>query len=385
MSMIVVSGPIANRPRNGGLAWVVLSYALGLRRLGFDVHVIEELHSSTCTDSDGRPSTPDHSINVWFFTDVLRQFDLEGTLVIDGAARTIGMPLPDLEELAASSALLLNISGHLAIPELKNRPRHRAYLDLDPGYTQFWQASGNPGPRLVGHDVYFSVGGNLGRSGCSIPTGGIEWRPTRPPSVRDHWPPAPLGDRSRFTTVGSWRGAFGPAEFDGRTYGLKAHQFRRFLELPGRVDATFEVALDIHPADDRDRTALLDHGWRVVPPLHASRDPDTFRHYIQGSGSEFSVAQGVYVETNSGWFSDRSVRYLASGKPVLVQDTGLAATYPVGEGLVTFSTLEEAVAGAEDIAGDYERHSKAALALAEEFFDSDRVLSALLDEAGVSA
>jgi hypothetical protein len=109
-----------------------------------------------------------------------------------------------------------------------------------------------------------------------------------------------------------------------------------------------------------------------------------FRRYVQGSGSEFSVAQGIYVETKSGWFSDRSVKYLASGKPVLVQDTGLARNYPVGEGLVTFSSPDEALAGASDIVGGYERHSKAARALAEDFFDSDLVLTRLLDEAGMS-
>jgi hypothetical protein len=150
------------------------------------------------------------------------------------------------------------------------------------------------------------------------------------------------------------------------------------------LPTTFEIALDIHVADEPDRIALLEHGWQVVPPREVCPDPEAFRRYVHGSGAEFSVAQGIYVETTSGWFSDRTVRYLASGRPALVQDTGLALNYPTGEGLVTFSTLDEAVAGAADILGEYERHSTAARALAEECFDSDRVLARLLDEAGVS-
>jgi hypothetical protein len=384
MTTVIVSGPLANKPLNGGIAWVPLSYVLGFRQLGLDVHFIEEIAPGTCTGMDGRPSTFDRSINLAFFRSVVERFDLPATLVYDGGARTIGQPLAELRAFACSADLLLNISGHLSTPDLRDAPRRRAYLDLDPGYTQFWHASGELGPRLEGHDAYFTVGANVGTPVCPIPTNGIGWRATRPPFVRDHWPVAPRPDHPGFTTVASWRGGFGPAEFEGRTYGLKAHEFRRFLELPNRSEAAFEIALDIHPADEPDRMALLGHGWRLVLPGEVCPDPEAFRRYVHGSGAEFSVAQGIYVETTSGWFSDRTVRYLASGRPALVQDTGLARNYPTGEGLLTFSTLDQAVAGADDILRDHERHSTAARALAEECFDSDRVLARLLDQAGVS-
>jgi hypothetical protein len=165
---------------------------------------------------------------------------------------------------------------------------------------------------------------------------------------------------------------------------LKVHEFRRFLPLPRRAPGAFELALNIHPADAEDRQALEAHGWRLTDPGHASADPDAFRRFVQGSGAEFSVAQGIYVDTNSGWFSDRTVRYLASGKPALVQDTGFSRNLPVGEGLLAFRTLEEAVAGAESITRDYEHHSRAARAVAEEFFDSDRVLGRLVEQAGIT-
>jgi hypothetical protein len=240
--------------------------------------------------------------------------------------------------------------------------------------------SGNPFARLEGHHVYFTVGENIGNDRCPIPTDGIEWRAVPPPVVLTDWPRAEPG--GAFTTVGAWRGAFGPVEYGGRTYGLKVHEFRKVIDLPRRVaEAEFEIALDIHAGDAADRDALIEHGWRLRDPRKAVPGPIEFRRYVQGSGAEFSVAQGVYVDTESGWFSDRTVRYLASGKPALVQDTGFSRNYPVGEGLIGFRTLDEAVAGARLITADWERHAKAARQLAEERFDSDRVLTRFLEEA----
>jgi hypothetical protein len=162
------------------------------------------------------------------------------------------------------------------------------------------------------------------------------------------------------------------------------HEFRKFVDLPARVPQTLEIALDIHPGDDKDLELLLKHGWRVVDARTTVPDPISFRSYVQASGGEFSVAQGIYVETQSGWFSDRTVRYLASGKPALVQDTGFGRNYPAMEGLFAFRSPEEAIAGADRIARDYEVHRKGARVLAETYFDSDKVLGQLLDEVGVA-
>jgi hypothetical protein len=259
--------------------------------------------------------------------------------------------------------------------------RRKAYVDLDPGFTQLWHAAGNPGIRLEGHDVYFTVGENIGTR-ATIPTGDIDWRPVPPPVVLADWELRD-GDASRsFTTVGAWRGAFGPVEHEGRTYGLKVHEFRKVIELPRRVpDADFEIALDIHEGDAKDRDALIANGWRLTDPRREVPGPLEFRNYVERSGAEFSVAQGIYVETRSGWFSDRTVRYLAAGKPALVQETGFSDNYPVGEGLVPFTTLDEAAAGARLIEGDYQHHAAAARALAEERFDSDKVLGRFLEDA----
>ena len=235
-----------------------------------------------------------------------------------------------------------------------------------------WEASGESGARLAGHDIYFTFGENIGRPGCAIPTAGIDWHPTRPAVVLEDWPEVGNGVPGVFTTVATWRGPYGPVTWNGHTFGLKLHEFRKFIELPTRTGSTFELALDIHPEEHADIALLREHDWRLVDPREVAATPLKFRSYVQGSGAEYSAAQGIYVETGCGWFSDRTVRYLAAGKPALIQDTGFSRNIPTGEGLVAFSTLEEAISGAQSIVSDYSRHSHAARRLAEEQFDSDK-------------
>ena len=386
MTTVVVSSVIANKPLNGGNAWAVLSWVLGLKKLGFRVYFVEQISRESCIDATGAGSAFERSANLGYFKQVTEQSGLAGsaTLIYEGGEQIHGLPYAELLDIAQAADLLVNITGHLTLEPLMNRLRRKAYVDLDPGFTQFWHASGDAGPRLDGHDLYFTVGENIGTRSCPIPTSGIRWRRARQPVVLDHWPIWREGDRSRFTTVATWRGPYGPVQCGGKTFGLKVHEFRKFIELPERVPQTFEIALDIHPAEEKDLNLLKRYGWRLVDPRVAAPDPDAFRRYIQGSGAEFSVAQGVYVETRSGWFSDRTVRYLASGKPALVQDTGFGRNYPVGEGLVAFRTPEEAIAGAGRIGRDYQEHCRAARTLAEEYFDSDKVLGRFVEETGVA-
>ena len=338
-----------------------LSYVLGFRALGLETTFVEEIEEPT-----------DEAVR--YFAEVVERFGLAASAALVDSE---GEPL--YGEPPESADLLVNISGNLRCERLLSRARRRAYVDIDPGFTQIWNAQGLLS--IDGHDVYFTIGENIGRPGCPIPTGDTDWLSTRPPVVLSDWPVAANGVRDRFTTVASWRGGFGSLEFEGTRYGAKAHEFRKFVELPGRGTGTFEVALDIHPAEEDDLALLREHRWELVDPRQVARDPFTFRAYVQGSGAEFSVAQGIYVETESGWFSDRTVRYLASGKPALVQDTGFTRTVPTGEGLLAFSTLEEAAAGSGAIASDYERHCVAARRLAEDEFDSKRVLTRLLEDA----
>jgi hypothetical protein len=379
---VVVSGALANKYSNGGEAWVRLSWLLGLRKLGCEVHFVEQIAPENCVDANGEVAPFESCVNRAYFETVTEEFGIENaTLVYGDGSETSGLALGELEQLAEGADLLVNISGHLRLPALRSHLRRSAYVDLDPGYTQLWHAAGNAGAALEGHDHFFTVGESIGTPGCGIPTGNIRWRPVRPPVVLDEWPQSDSGAPDRFTTIASWRGAYGPIEYEGETLGLKVHEFRKMIELPEKVDLDFEIALDIHPGDAKDLNALRDHGWRIVDPKAMVPDPASFRRYVQDSGAEFSVAQAIYVKAEVGWFSDRTVRYLASGKPALVQDTGFSRNYPVTEGLVAFRTLEEAAEGARRISAAYEAHSEGARVLAEHLFDSDKVLGRFLEEA----
>lgn len=387
MTTVIVSGPLANKRGNAGGAWERMSWVVGLARLGCDVWFVEQIAPDACVDAAGRPTNVLTSVNLEWFRATTEWFGVadRSVLVINSDEPFGGVRWPQLLKIADSADLLVNLSGHLTIPELLQRIRRKVYVDVDPGFTQFWHVDPNMPFSVEGHDLYYTIGENIGSPNCEIPTGDISWRPIRQPVVLDQWPVVTGGSADCFTTIASWRGPFGPVTTIGRTFGLKVHEFRKFLEVPQRVGATFEIALDIHPSDQKDRDALERHGWRIVDPGAVAPHPASFRRYIQQSAAEFSVAQGIYVETNSGWFSDRSVRYLASGRPVLVQDTGFGRQLPVGRGLLSFRTVDEAVAGAREILSGYADHCRAARALAENYFDSDHVLGRFLSDAGVRA
>jgi len=379
---VVVAGALANKPGNGGEAWVRLSWVRGFARLGWRVVFVEQIASAACHDAGGAPCMWEASENRRWFDRVAAESGLAGhaAVIVDDGRVFHGLDRAELIRLGGSARLLLNIGGHLHWAPLFERPARRVYVDIDPGFTQFWQAQGLAGPRLEGHDAFYTIGLSIGAAGCPIPTGGIAWRHVLPPVVSADWPADRPVSRPGFTTVASWRGPFGPVEYGGRTYGLKVHQFRRFLDLPGRCTGPFEIALAIHAGDAADRDRLLAAGWRLADPARVAGDPGAFRDYVAGSAAEFSVAQGIYVDTACGWVSDRTVRYLACGRPALVQDTGIGHHLPTGEGLVTFRTLEEAAAGAEDIRARYGHHRQAALSLARDHFDSDRVIGRLIAE-----
>jgi hypothetical protein len=380
---IVVSGAIANRYPYGGATWGRLEWVLGFNALGCNVYFVEQIAPENCVNEAGQPTGFEQSENRAFFDNAMQQFGLvdKAALICGDGALFHGLAKNDLFDIASAADLLVNISGHLSLGPLFPRFRRRAYVDVDPGYTQFWHANGNPNARLAGHDYYFTIGQNIGRPDCTIPTCGIDWRRTWPPVALDHWPARIGSDLNHFTTIASWRGAYGTSEFGGKQFGPKAHEFRKFFALPQRVPACqFELALEIHSAEQKDLAALEQYGWRLVDPKKTAGDPRAFQSYIQNSGAEFSVAQPVYVDTGSGWFSQRTAEYLASGKPALVQDTDLAGDLPTGDGLLTFTNLHQAVDGVEKIRANYAQHCRAARALAEDHFDSRKVLAKFLAE-----
>jgi hypothetical protein len=296
--------------------------------------------------------------------------------------------------------LLINVSGSLENPPEYREAGRLVYVDTDPVFTQIKLAVGVPGfaERVAAHQVHFSFGECLPGN---VPDGGFRWRPTRQPIVLSEWPVVPC-QRSTYTTIMSWA-SFKPLAYTGRTYGQKDIEFRRFLELPSKVQtASLELALgktqhlDWETNNSGARSAgeeimrhhpawtthdLLAHfGWHLADPLEVCPDLHSYRRYIQGSRGEWAVAKNGYVVGQPGWFSDRSACYLASGRPVIVQDTGFASVLPVGEGILTFCTQEEAVGAIQEIEGNYARHALAARTIAEDYFDSRAVLPRLIEE-----
>ena len=389
MTTVFVSGAVANKHRHGGSIWVRISWAEALRDAGFDVVLAEQIDERSCVGADGAPARFEESANAAAFRAATAQFGLTGALVCPAAGgaaepdRSIGLGLDELLARADDAALLVNVGGHLRWRPLLDRLAPRAFVDLDPGFTQIWHAEGRD-VGVAAHDLHFTVGLNVGTPGCPLPTAGVRWRAIRQPVAQERWSAAPAAALERFTTVASWRGAYGPATWAGRSYGVKAHEFRRFLAVPQAVPgASFEVALDIHPGDGADIARLHAHGWRLSDPA-ALAGTDAFRAFVQASGAEFSPAQNIYVDTRSGWFSDRTVRYLAAGRPALVQDTGLREHLPTGEGLLTFSTPAEAAAGARELLVDYPRHCAAARRIAADHFAGPRAIAPLLEAAGLA-
>lgn len=380
---IIVAGAVAQRPGHGGHASVFLQYLLGFRDLGWEVLFLDRMEPGSCVDERGLPSPLASSVNVRYVSEVMDRFGLGGDwAVLHGEEEAAGLDRREVLARAERSPLLLNVMGYLDDEEILEAVGLRVFVDIDPGFGQIWQETGLA--RIFdGHDRHVSVGELIGTPGCEVPSCGIDWIGTKPPVHLESWPATP-GSGRRFTSVASWRGPFGPLEYEGRSYGLRVHELRRFLELPALTSADFELALSIdRTAEGEDVRRLRDHGWALVDPGVEVATPERYRAYIQGSSAELMVAKNLYVDLPSGWFSDRSACYLASARPVLAEDTGLAGLLPLGEGLLAFSTPEEAVAGVERILADYEVHAAAARAIAEEHFSTSRVLPRLLDALGI--
>jgi hypothetical protein len=370
---------MAQRPGQGGHTWLFLQYLLGFRRLGWDVLFLDRLDPDMCRDADGRPCPAEQSTAFQYLNRVMQQYGLGGDFAVacDGGKAYLGLPRGDVLERVKRSALLLNVMGFFNDPEVLSAAPRRVFLDIDPGFGQMWRQLGLHDP-FKGHDEFVTIGLNVGAPGCEVPTCGLKWITTPQPVVLEHWPMRPPNPTGPVTSVCTWRGDWGGVEYNGKVYGLRVHEFRKFIALPRLTARPFELALDIHPNETRDIALLDANRWALVDPAAAARDPAAYQDYIARSAAEFMVAKNLYVETRGGWFSDRSICYLASGRPVIAQDTGIRGHFPNDCGLVTFSTLDEAAAAVEEIFADYDRHAEAAREIAEECFDSDKVLSRLL-------
>jgi hypothetical protein len=387
---IVVTGLLAQHPL-GGVTWDYLQYPLGLARLGHDVWYLEDSGEwpYDVKGPGGRASSVDDcSANLERLRSVMDRIGLTDRWMYRCPIGSTWFGLADAERerVLASADLLMNVSGTLHRPEHYRSVPRLAYIDSDPVFTQVKIAAGTgrfPG-RVDQHDVHFSFGERIGDATPSVvPKTRFDWLPTRQPIVLSEWPTA-TGGRSAYTTVLNWASYKAPS-YNGCRYGQKNVEFAHFMDLPQRV-APLELEVAVKAVRRRGKpTAPIErmqrHGWRVVSPDVVCPDLDSCRDYISSSRGEWSVAKHGYVLGQVGWFSCRSACYLAAGRPVVVQDTGFSEVLPVGEGIVAFRNLDEAVEGLADVEAGHARHSRAARAIAEEYFDSNRVLGDLVERA----
>jgi hypothetical protein len=374
---ILLSGMIAAVPEQGGATWAVLQYLRGFRRLGYRVVFVESI-PETSLSPEGSP--PDRTRNAAYFRRVMGDFgfDSDSALLVAGTRQAVGLSYEELRRVARSAEVLINISGMLTDEELTRDIPCRVYLDLDPTFNQLWHALHFCDMRFRGHTHFVTIGLGIGRSDCTVPTCGLHWITTPQPVVLSDWPVARRITHDALTTVGHWR-SYGSIEHEGTLYGQKAHSIRRLITLPTLTDEKFLLALAIHPDERKDLAALAANGWHLLDPAQVARTPADYRRFIRGSKAEFGIAKSGYVDSRCGWISDRSLCYLASGRPVLAQQTGFGHFIPAGEGLFAFESIEDILAAIEEVRSNYARHARAARAIAEEVFDSDKVLSRLLD------
>jgi hypothetical protein len=368
---ILFAGIIARYPF-GGVTWCSLMYLLGLRALGHEVFYIED--TGECVyDPILNTRATDPSYGTTYIHNALEPYGLGDRwsfVNYDGTYH--GRSHDEVRKYAADADLFVNLSGgswfwrdeYAAIP-------HKVFVDSDPAFTQLAIAKAEPWyvSFFQRFDHLFTFGSNIGTPACDIPTGEFTWHKTWQPITMDDWQTA-IAPRDRLTSVMTWQ-----IESFADVGGNKDQEFVKFIELPSKTTQKFELAIN------GPQQLLRQYGWETVDAMRVSRTPDEYRAFIHGSKGEFGVAKHTYVSTRSGWFSDRTECYLASGRPALVQDTGWTAHLPSGHGLLAFADIDQAIAGIERINGDYDRHARHALDVARAHFDARVVLPKLLEAA----
>jgi hypothetical protein len=368
---ILFAGIIARYPF-GGVTWCTLMYLLGLRALGHDVFYIED--TGECVyDPVLNTRATDPGYGTSYIHNALEPFGLGDKWAFvnyDGTYH--GRSAEEVRRFCAEADLFLNLSGGSWFwrDEYAHIP-HSAFIDSDPAFTQLAIAKAEPWyvAFFTRFNHLFTFGSNVGTPASAIPVGDFRWHHTWQPVTLDDWRTAatPL---NRFSSVMTWQ-----IESFTDVGGNKDQEFLKYIDLPSRTTQPFELAVN------GPEKLLRDHGWSTVAAMGVSRTLWDYREFIQRSRAEFGVAKHTYVATRSGWFSDRTECYLASGRPALVQDTGWTAHLPSGEGLFSFSTVDEALSAIERINSDYDRHARRALEIAREHFDAARILPRLLEVA----
>jgi hypothetical protein len=396
---LVVLGIVGRTPL-AGVTWQALHYLEGFRRLGWDVHYVEDT-GAWPYDPCRNTITDDCAYATAYLAAAMTRHGFGDRWAYrDPSGRTWGLTASRLARLLDEAAALVNLTGSTVLRDEHRRVPVRIYVETDPVQPQIEVARGDRTRLglLEAHTHHFSYGENLGRPGCGVPVERFTYRPTRQPVVLDWWDAPEAAPGPCLTTIASWRQAGRDVEWKGETYTWsKHHEFLKLIELPRRTAQPLELALAlngslrdtdgawvIRDAEDVEAVRRLRaHGWRVVDALPFSTSLAPYRDYIRGSRGEFTVAKDQNVRLRTGWFSDRSACYLAAGRPVITQDTGFGDVLPTGEGLFAFRTMDDVLEAIEAVNADYDRHRRAARRVVAEHFRAETVLARLLADAGL--
>src|SRR6266699_1843165 len=379
VTVVISPVNVVNFPDGGGHFWVFMQYVQGLHQLGCDVYWLESFCSSGDVDFD--------ALVLSTIVKQMERYGLAGKLILyvsheqsgDSSQYTyIGMTQLEVEAILRQADLLLNFDYRID-SVLMSCFRRTALIDIDPGLLQFWMATRQL--LVPPHDVYLTTGETVGTPSALFPDCGRLWFRIRPPICLERWPYVHTPRCEAFTTVSSWWGDEWITDGTEVYENNKRVPFLEFTELPGRTSQQLELALFFGDGDAQDLRVLASHGWRVRHSLEVARTPERYHAYIQGSRGEFSCAKPSCMKFQNAWISDRTLCYLASGKPVVVQNTGPSSFLPNGEGMFRFATLGEAADALATINRDYERHCRAARAMAEAYFDAKQGLRAILNVA----
>ena len=383
---VVVWGLLADSPF-GGMVWQVLHYVVPLRQMGFDVWYVEE-SERYMYDLVTYEMTTDYEPRLTLVSSFLDSVGLADRWVFRRPYQGIcygALDAAGLEKLYTHALAGFNLCGSQE-PHPWHQPiERRVYVETDPVRNQVSVASGDQ-ERIVELDAFnyhFTYGENLGADDCRVPMGRYKWRPTRPPVIPEWWhtdamPP----EDAAMTSIANWKHAGKDVVWQGQHWRWsKHHNFLQFIDLPN--GSALPLQLAVGAIGDEDRAKLKASGWRISASARLE-PPQEYRQFVQRSLGEITVAKDQYATPRSGWFSDRSVCYLAAGRPVVTQSTAFEKFIPTGEGLFAFDTREAAHAALEEIAADFPRHSQAAAEIAREYFAADKVIGKMLSEMGLN-
>lgn len=377
---------LAARYPFAGVIWQLLHHLIGFRQLGLDVYYVED-NLAYVYDPVLTTVTADASPNLKILGAALERYGFGDRWAFFDSARNeyVGMDRERCRRLLVEADAVINLCGATDPREEHLKSCCMVYLETDPGVfeIEFSRSVPNAIRYAEAHKLFFTYGYNIGSPDCVLPTDGLRWHPTRPPVLLDEWrdgvgPAVP----TTFTTVGTWRNKGGDIEINGETYYWSKHvNFVRVLDVARRSGQPVELATDLDSGPDYERALAGGFSFRPVIPM--SLDIDAYRDYISNSRGEFTAAKDLYVRTRSGWFSDRSVCYLAAGRPVVTQRTGFEKFIPTGAGLLGFDDADGAVEAIRIVNADYARHARAAREIAREYFDALKVLDDMAEIIGL--